>query len=813
MKGSFFMNKTLPIYRFKDTIVESVKRHEVTIITAETGSGKSTQVPQMLYENGYEVVVTEPRRMAAWSLAERVSEEMNCQLGDIVGFRTGFERNDSANTSILYCTDGLELVRTLADTTNKPKVLVIDEVHEWNLNIETLIAWSKKMLSNGWRTKVVIMSATLEKEKLSNYFDDVATIEVPGSLYPVSFEQRDSEDLIYTIQQMIANGKNTLVFVPGKKEISHILDKLSYENAVVLPLHGELTSSEQKKCFNSYSLPKIIVATNVAQTSITIPDINAVVDTGKERRLEVHDGIQGLFLKDISKADISQRKGRAGRTMSGMYILCSDTPFKYFDDFSIPEIQRGFLDQIVLRLASCGIDATQLEFFHKPDPKALELAKENLTTLGAIENGINVTPIGHKMAKMPVSVQSARMIIEAEKYGVVEDVITISSILEIGGLLFKTGSYYFFSQEKNSDLLAELDTWNKLSKMDVIDFEEKGINKKNYLRIKEHIEKMHQALEGLVEISSSGNRKDIQKSCLAGMISYGVFLRSDFGRRYIDNNSNYYLLDKKSCINYFSTKIIVGVPKQIEYTDRYGWKKTLSLVSMTQSVSIEELQEVAPQLVTIKEEISAYGSQPFYSEEYDAVMVYMVTYFRDFILKSDYMPVTNHPRYNELKAEYEASLKPSEQFEPTIPVEHARQDTVLIDGKSFKVSYSWDGTPCIDLDEFTLYNTNLKDVHLDNGKTVKVAFKFGLGNFDNIPALRNFVETKRVKNARETFIQNLPPLKSSSLSAVSKVLSNLGEVEITKKNGGTGAPIISYVCFSLKGYSVKWELVEPLKAA
>ena len=143
------MNTSLPIYNYMNEITEAIKNHAVTIITAETGSGKSTQVPQYAHNAGYDVVVTEPRRMAAWSLAERVAEEMETPLGETVGFRTAMERNDSQNTSILYCTDGLELVRTLTDTKNKPKVLVIDEVHEWNSNIETLIGWSKKKIEEG----------------------------------------------------------------------------------------------------------------------------------------------------------------------------------------------------------------------------------------------------------------------------------------------------------------------------------------------------------------------------------------------------------------------------------------------------------------------------------------------------------------------------------------------------------------------------------------------------------------------------------------------------------------------------------------
>jgi len=432
------MNTSLPIYNYKEQITKAVKTHAVTIITAETGSGKSTQVPQYLYNVGYDVVVTEPRRMAAWSLAQRVAEEMETPLGEIVGFRTAFERNDSPSTSVLYCTDGLELVKTLTDTKDRQRVLIIDEVHEWNCNIETLVGWCKKKIQEGWCTKVVIMSATLEQKSLTEYFENnVCALEVPGKIFPVSFKQKQEEDLIPSILAMIYEERNTLVFVPGKREIKEVMEKLSKCDikAEILPLHGELDSEEQKKCFKSYALPKVVVATNVAQTSITIPDIDAVVDTGKERRAEVKEGIQGLFLRNISKADCMQRKGRAGRTKEGKYILCSSVPFEDREEFSVAEIQRSLLDQIVLRLATIGIDAIGFPFFHHPEMKSLEMAKQNLIDLGALKENNEVTPIGYKMVKMPVSVQTARMIIEAEKYGVTEDVIKIASILEIGRAL------------------------------------------------------------------------------------------------------------------------------------------------------------------------------------------------------------------------------------------------------------------------------------------------------------------------------------------------------------------------------------------
>lgn len=792
------MNTSLPIYNYMNEITEAIKNHAVTIITAETGSGKSTQVPQYAHNAGYDVVVTEPRRMAAWSLAERVAEEMETPLGETVGFRTAMERNDSQNTSILYCTDGLELVRTLTDTKNKPKVLVIDEVHEWNLNIETLIGWSKKKIEEGWCTKVVIMSATLEKESLAEYFEkDVYSLEVPGRLFPVSFEERSETHLIASIAEMVSEGRNTLVFVPGKKEIAEVIEKLSSNNvkAKVLPLHGELDSEEQKKCFYSYSLPKVVVATNVAQTSITIPDIDAVVDTGKERRLETYDGIQGLFLRNTSKADCMQRKGRAGRTKEGKYILCSDTYFEDREEFSVPEIQRCLLEQTVLRLATIGIDAVEFPFFHQPKVEELIRAKETLIDLGALKEDNTVTPIGYKMAKMPVGVQSARMIIEAEKYGVTEEVIKIASIVEIGTLLSKDASYSDFTCERESDLLAELDVWNKLQKMGFVKFEELGINKKVFFRIKEHIKRMHEALKGVVQIAYCEDRKAIKMACMAGMINH---VYKNTGYSYVNGDGVDRQLDRKSCLHYSSPSLVVGKPRIIEYKDSWGRKRTMDLVTIATKVSVEELKEIAPQFIT-EEETDCY-----YSSYEDAVKVTKVTYFKDIRIAEDTQAVPNHPDYAKLKAEYESSNR-------STYYEDRRQKTIEIDGKAFKVDYGWRETS-ITIDKYTLYHSDAKRVALDDGTQVTLYY-YGdswhgqTGN--SMTDLRNKVERARVKAAWDRVKRNLPELEAFDISSVLKCIPYIGKQEITIGNGGYGETIYGFGCISLqKNNSLKLELIE-----
>ena len=311
----------LPVYDFYDQITAAVDTNQVTIITAETGAGKSTQIPQYLAEHGYDkVIVTQPRILAARNLSRRVREEWSTHTGDIgeeVGYRTAHERDDSARTKILYCTDGLQLVREITGAgIETSQVLVLDEVHEWNENMEVLIAWAKKRCAEEPRFKVVIMSATIETGSLAEYFDTTAVINIPGRSYEVA--KKRGADLIAEIFNHIEKASNMLVFLPGKAEIADISDavksKAEAAGVPVIPLHSQLEATAQQQAFASYPNGKIILATNIAQTSVTIDDIDVVIDSGLERRSEVRNGVEGLFIVQTSQADCLQRAGRAGRT-------------------------------------------------------------------------------------------------------------------------------------------------------------------------------------------------------------------------------------------------------------------------------------------------------------------------------------------------------------------------------------------------------------------------------------------------------------------------------------------------------------------
>ncbi len=798
----------LPISKYKQEIVEAVCSHAFTIVSAETGSGKSTQIPQYLSEFFNQVVVTEPRIMAAKTLAHRVAEEMGVTVGKEVGYRTAYDKCSSPDSKILFCTDGLQLIRTMFDdNTQQEKVLIVDEAHEWNLNIETLIAWCKFMKGK-WNTRVVVMSATMDTDKLASYFsEDVAVLSIPGTLYDVKVKERTKSELITTIKEKISEHKNILVFVAGKKEISSVIDELSTENATVLPLHAEMDWDDQKKCFGHYANSKVIVATNVAQTSLTIPDIDVVVDTGEARISIAEDGIQGLFLKDVSKADIAQRKGRAGRTKEGEYFLCSDTFIEWRNEYSVPEIKRSILDRVVLQLAVIGLDAEMLEFFHQPDVEAIRKAKKELEKLGAFDFDNKVTEIGYKMIKIPVSVQLARMIIEAEKYGVTEQVMTIAAIIEMGGLLGKDSKYEDFTTERNSDLLAELDVWNSIIQMGYVDFKELGIKKKIFFKIKEHLKKLREALYGIVEMTSNDDREAILKSCLSGLVSniYYKFSSMEF----CGEDRTFRKLDRNSCINnslYFSEKFLVGIPKTIEFTGKWGIKGQMQLVSFASKMDLSLLLEIAPNLIQKKTSLR-------YSSVEDAVEVTINSYFADYVVDSETYIDFENPEYNRLKEEYKEEQRTyTYNSWNSSSYVYKPKKTVTISGRIYEVD-DYTGRPTVELDSRTIFTAEENEITLDDGRKVWFSYCYNCVR-ESIKALRSEVEFKRIQGCRESKRRMYSQVKATNLKDVISNIDLIGEVELTKKNGGySNEAILVYGCISFGKKKVSFDIVNDAETA
>ena len=810
------MNINLPIDQYKDAIVNAIAQNDFLIVVGRTGCGKTTRIPQFLVNKFAQVIVTEPRILTAKTASHRVAEEMGVTVGKEIGYKTGYDKCFSADSRILFCTDGLQLVRTItmADG-SKENVLVIDEIHLWNRNMEALVAWCKFM-RNKWNTKVVIMSATMDAEKLKSYLGSkTEIINVPGRLYEVAVEHRPAYMLVPTVLEYVNEKRDTIVFVSGKKEMESLIEDIKEENcdAVILPLHGDLEWEEQKKCYLSYNVPKVIVATNIAQDGVTIPGIS-VIDTGKAKISNAESGVEGLVEIEISKADCKQREGRAGRTEGGRYTLCSDYPYEEREDYTVPEIQRSILDRIVLQLAAAGLDAEELEFYHQPDSEAIRLAKKKLIALGATDSDNNVTELGSKMVKMPVSVELARMIIEAEKYGVTEQVMTIAAIIEFGGLLRKGKKYSWvsysnFTYEHGSDLLAELDVWNKLCEKDYIDFNEVGISKKNFRRIKEHIKKLKNALDNLIDIQNNDDREAIVKSCIAGMAT-NIFVSDGYGR-FVGEDGVVRQLDKGSCVH--STYLepvycVVGTPKSFPVKGRWGYTDQMNLVTFATKISKSTLEKL---LVPsqIREE-----SECVYDAENDAVMVFKSRYYLQLKLSTDSELDYNHPDYANLKAEYEAEQEwrrklysSSSSYESRIA--DTRQQTVVIDGKEFQVYYSY-RKPYICVDDKTLFTTDVKTVALDNGTRVMLRNdNVYRREEESMAGLRNAVENQRITRIRDYKKRGYERIQVGTLQDVLDYADEIGTIELTMNKGGYGdEPILAYGCITLKKKTVSFELLD-----
>jgi len=608
----------LPIKDYRQQILQSVAANQVTIVVAETGAGKSTQLPQYLAEEGYKkIVVTQPRILAARNLSRRVREEWTLRSGkdddQFVGYRTANERDDTPGTTILYCTDGLQLVREITGIgTLDNQVLVLDEVHEWNENIEVLVAWAKKRCQEDAQFKVVVMSATIEADKLANYFQTAPPIIVPGRQHEV--KMRRSRDVVSEIIEKLESGisSNILVFLPGKSEIENVADAIKRQavqiNVPVLPLHGQLEVDVQQKVFETYLSGKVVLSTNVAQTSITIDDIDVVIDSGLERRSEVQNGVEGLFMAQISQADCLQRAGRAGRTKPGEYILApfdglACLPLEKRDNYPVPEILRKHIDRLTLRLASVGIDIEALDFYHDPSIKAIKAAKKTLRSLGAMDKIGDITNIGRAMEHYPVESSYARMLVQAEGYA--EDVqnklIAIIAIQEVGGIV-RGGTRFTgwrdFTKETQSDLLAQYDVYLRLDDINELKHEELGIITKNVSKAEDTMQKLWRGKSSRQELSpiDLSEKNDLMRAVVAGQVD-NLWMVEEFGVAVHLYTKQRRELSSSSVVRHAS--LVSGEAFDLEIQTKKGLE-VLHLVQELTTVKPEWLEQLAPHLFDIK---------------------------------------------------------------------------------------------------------------------------------------------------------------------------------------------------------------------
>jgi ATP-dependent helicase HrpA len=451
-----FFDPALPINARRDDIRAAIEAHPIVIVCGETGSGKTTQLPKILFEMSPDrgrIGHTQPRRIAARSVAARIAEEMGSELGGSVGYKVRFHDKVGARSVIKLMTDGILLAETQGDPELRQYAsLIIDEAHERSLNIDFLLGYLKRLTVLRPDLKVVITSATIDAERFSKHFNDAPVIEVSGRLYPVEVRYRpvagDAEDttreeeeqaLADAVDELCREGPgDVLVFLPGEREIRDALDTLrrrGFPGTEMLPLYGRLSMAEQDRVFKPGKERRIVLATNVAETSLTVPRIRYVVDTGDARvkRYSYRNKVEMLRVEPISQAAAQQRAGRCGRVADGVCIrLYSEDDFARRAAFTDPELLRSSLAAVILRAKSLGLGEVEaFPFVDPPSPRAIADGYELLTELGAVDESKGLTKIGSELASLPLDPRVARMLVAARAEGCLREVRIIAAALSV----------------------------------------------------------------------------------------------------------------------------------------------------------------------------------------------------------------------------------------------------------------------------------------------------------------------------------------------------------------------------------------------
>lgn len=504
--------EALPVTQRRDDIAAAIASHQVVIVAGETGSGKTTQIPKICLELGRGIRGmighTQPRRLAARTVAERIAEEVGRELGDTVGYTVRFTDQVSDSTLVKLMTDGILLAEIQRDRMlRRYDTLIIDEAHERSLNIDFILGYLKQLLPRRPDLKVIITSATIDPERFAEHFavDGVPApiVEVSGRTFPVEMRyrpltievgeqtfDRDPVDAVCeAVQELSAEGDgDILVFLSGEREIRDTADALrdrKLRHTEIVPLYARLSAAEQHKVFTPHTGRRVVLSTNVAETSLTVPGIRYVVDPGTARisRYSVRTKVQRLPIEPISQASARQRAGRCGRVADGICIrLYSEDDFEARPQFTEPEILRTNLASVVLQMTALGLgDIEAFPFVEKPDPRAIRDGIALLEELGAIASGKpakgdgpapagpQLTATGRELAQLPVDPRMARMLVEAHRNGCLHEILVIVSALSIQDVRERPAEFQQAADEKharfnveNSDFLAYLKLWEYL---------------------------------------------------------------------------------------------------------------------------------------------------------------------------------------------------------------------------------------------------------------------------------------------------------------------------------------------------------------
>ncbi|MCB0889679.1 MAG: ATP-dependent RNA helicase HrpA, partial [Nocardioidaceae bacterium] len=494
----------LPVSNRREDIEAAIRQHQVVIVAGETGSGKTTQLPKICLAMGRGskgmIGHTQPRRIAARSVAERIAEELNCELGELVGYQVRFTDRSTKSSRVKVMTDGILLAELQHDRDlRKYDTIIIDEAHERSLNIDFLLGYLKQLLPRRPDLKLIITSATIDPERFAEYFSGAPILRVSGRTFPVEIRYRplvgdqyddEGEPVIRDQTEAIEDAVvelcaeidgDILVFLPGEREIRDAADALAHrakgpKGFDVVPLYSRLSAREQHRVFESHGRRRVVLATNVAETSLTVPGIMAVVDTGVARisRYSARSKVQRLPVEAISQASASQRSGRCGRLAPGIAIrLYSEEDFLGRPEFTDPEILRTSLASVILQMTSLRLGAvSDFAFLDAPDSRAITAGVQLLEELGAIKPASRpprLTGVGHKLARLPVDPRMGRMLLEASRLGCLPEVLVITSVLSIqdprerpADQQQRADQFHARFADQRSDFMSLLNLWRYL---------------------------------------------------------------------------------------------------------------------------------------------------------------------------------------------------------------------------------------------------------------------------------------------------------------------------------------------------------------
>jgi ATP-dependent helicase HrpA len=562
----------LPVSQRKDDIAAAIRDHQVVIVAGETGSGKTTQLPKICLELGRgitgQIGHTQPRRIAARTVAQRIAEELRTELGAVVGYKVRFTDKSGDDTLVKLMTDGILLNEVAGDRDLlRYDTLIIDEAHERSLNIDFILGYLKQLLPRRPDLKVIITSATIDPERFARYFgsgeqgDDAPIVEVSGRTYPVEVRYRPISDpdnpaaqdrdqtqaISDAIDELSTEGPgDILVFLSGEREIRDTADALKGRPHLdILPLYSRLSAAEQHRVFElpaarSTHDRRVVLATNVAETSLTVPGIHYVIDPGTARisRYSHRTKVQRLPIEPVSQASANQRKGRCGRVADGVCIrLYSEEDFASRPEFTDPEIQRTNLASVILQMAAARLgDVRAFGFVDPPDPRSIADGARLLEELNAFA-GDRLTELGRKMARLPVDPRIARMILEGDKQGCAREVLIIAAALSIQDPRERPAdsqqaadtAHRRFAQPE-SDFLAFVALWDYLAERQR-ELSGSAFRRMcraeflNYLRVREW-QDLHGQLRslsgelGLRTGSSSSERTVVHTALLSGLLSH-----------------------------------------------------------------------------------------------------------------------------------------------------------------------------------------------------------------------------------------------------------------------------------------------------